>query len=380
MLNIDAAKIGRTSTGITGLYLHVTSRGQRRWVFRFSRPHNAGVTEMSLGPATQANWTAVQVKVLQLRAQLAEGVDPIAHRRKERNLTKTFGDACTGYINHQNDAWSTSQLRHANLLLHVHGSALAKVPIAAINEDILISALKPVWDRFPKRALTALNMWKRVLDFAGRHANNPAVWKGNLEFRFPRQKRLVRNHYPSMPYSQVPAFLAVLRHSQSRSIAAVALELVILTASRPGEVLGMQWSEIDLSNRVWTISAHRTKQRREHKVPLCDRAIALLQRQREYSTGSPNVFVGYMDPKPLSEPSFKPYMRDIGTTATVHGFRASFKTWGTEKTDYPRELIELCLAHRFGSDTEEAYQRGDIIEKRRRIMDAWAAHCLSDVA
>jgi integrase len=374
MVDIDTAKVGRSSTGIPGLYLHVTPRGQRRWVFRYSRPHKAGVTEMSLGPASQGNFPQAQARVSQLRAQLAEGTDPGAHARAQQRTSITFAEACSQWLDHNRAVWSASQIRNANLLLRVHGKALAAIPVPAITEDMIHSALMPLWTRVPKQARRALNMWKCVLDYAGRRVNNPAAWKSNMEYRFPRLPKQARNHYAAMPYHQVPYFLGVLRHYQARSTGAVALEFLILTVTRLSETLKAQWSEFDLEQGIWAIPAERTKQRREHRVPLCDRAGELLHRQKEYNTGSPFVFTGYSH-NALAEKSLIPYLREMGSYETVHGFRASFKTWAVEQTKYPNELIELCLAHQIGNAVEQAYFRGDALEKRRKIMEAWAAFC-----
>jgi integrase len=381
MIGIDSASPGRHSTGIPGLYLHVTPRHHRRWVFRYSRPHGAGVTEHSLGPASQGNFPAVQLRVVQLRALLAQGTDPVAHARAQQRTNITFAEACSRYLDHSRAVWSASQLRNADLLLRVHASELAATPVLAITEDMIVSALMPLWKQTPKQARRALNMWKCVLDFAGRRLDNPAAWKGNMQYKFPRSPRQARNHYAAMPVHQVPMFIAVLRPYQVRSTGAVALEFLILTVCRSGEVLNAQWSEFDLTAAnaaVWVIPAERTKQRRQHIVPVTNRVMELLRRQKQYSTGSPFVFTGYSD-KALAEKSMVPYLHEMGATETIHGFRASFKTWATEQTQHPREIIEMCLAHQVGNQVEQAYLRGDALDKRRALMNDWEQFCLSGI-
>jgi integrase len=182
-----------------------------------------------------------------------------------------------------------------------------------------------------------------------------------------------------MPYSSVPLFVAVLQPCQVRSTGAVALEFLILTATRLSETVKAEWKEFDLEQRIWTIPAERMKKtRREHRVPLSNRVMELLHRQQQYSTGSPFVFTGYSN-NALAEKSLVPYLRDEGATETVHGFRASFKTWATEQTQYPREIIELCLAHQIGNAVEQAYLRGDALDKRRALMNEWEQFCLSGI-
>src|SRR5262249_54669257 len=353
-------------------------------VLRYSRLHGAGVTEHSLGPASQANFPAVQLRVVQLRALLAQGIDPVTHNRSQQRTNISFAEACNRYLDHNRGVWSASQLHNAHLLLRVHGSALATTPVLAITEDMIVSALMPLWTQVPsprpKQARRALNMWKCVLDFAGRRANNPATWKGNMEYRFPRSPRQARNHYSAMPPHMVPLFVAVIQPYQVRSTGAVALEYLILTATRSGETLNARWEEFDLDARVWVIPAERTKQRREHHVPLSNRVMELLKRQLNYRVDSnPFVFTGYLQTKPLAEKSMIPYLREMGSTETVHGFRASFKTWATEQTQHPREIIEMCLGHQIGNQVEQAYLRGPVLDKRRTLMNDWEQFCLSGI-
>jgi integrase len=377
MIHIDNAPPGRHYSGIPNLFLHVTPRGQRRWVARYSRPHKAGVTEMSLGSASQANFAYAQQRLSQLRLQLAQGIDPVAHARTQQRASITFAVACSQWIDHSKGVWSASQLRNANLLLRVHGATLASLLVPTITEDNIVTALKSLWDATPKQARRALDMWKRVLDMAGRRGNNPAAWKGNMEYRFPRSPKQAKNHYPAMTYSRVPLFIAVILPSQVRSTGAVALEFLILTATRSDETLKMPWSEVDFTNRIWTIPKERTKPRREHQIPLCDRAMEILQRQREYSSGSPFVFTGYSDAA-LAKKTMVPFLREMGSTDTVHGFRASFKSWATDTTEYPLELIELSLGHAIGNQTSEAYRRVSAVERRRPLMQSWGDFCTKE--
>ena len=177
-----------------------------------------------------------------------------------------------------------------------------------------------------------------------------------------------------MPYPQVLKFMRELRQHENRSTTAVALEFCILNASRPGEVREMQWPEIDWDQKLWAIPAERMKARKEHRVPLSDRAIELLTRQKDYSNESQFVFTGYKGIA-LDDTSLRKFLHGMGVPFTVHGFRTTFRTWAAEQTDFDFYVVEMCLAHSVGNAVTRAYLRGDALEKRRKIMEAWASYC-----
>jgi integrase len=220
-------------------------------------------------------------------------------------------------------------------------------------------------------------MWARVFDFAkargAREGDNPAAWRGNMEYRFPRQPNIDRNHYAAMDYVELPGFLAELRARQVRSSAARALEFLILAAARTGEVLNMAWDEIDWDNKVWSLIGMRTKQGRPHRVPLSTRAMELLAVQQQCRNGSPYVFLG--NRKQLCGKSMVWVLRDMGSKVTVHGFRSTFRDWCGNETEFPREYVEECLGHLIGNATERAYRRSDALEKRRAILQSWCEFC-----
>ena len=204
-----------------------------------------------------------------------------------------------------------------------------------------------------------------------RSGDNPARWKGNLDKLLPSAKKLSKGHHAAMPYRAVPAFVTRLRESEA--VSALALEFLILTAARTREVLHAQWPEIDLASGVWTVPAGRMKAKREHRVPLSPRAAAIVERMAEVRTG-PFVFCGQRLDKPLSNMSLEMVLRRMKAQGvTVHGFRSSFRDWAGEETHFPRELCEAALAHAVGSAAEQAYRRGDALEKRRALMTEWAA-------
>jgi len=205
-----------------------------------------------------------------------------------------------------------------------------------------------------------------------RAGENPARWRGHLDHLLSRPSKLTRGHHAAMPYEEVPAFIASLHERDA--LAAVALELCILTAARSGELLGMRWDEIDLQNAAWSLPAGRMKAGRPHRVPLSTRALAML-RTLERSKRSEFVFAGHAPGKPRSNKAMYMLLRRMNVDVTVHGFRSSFRDWAGNETPSPREVVETALAHVIGDKSEQAYRRSDALEKRRRLMEAWAEYC-----
>jgi integrase len=318
-----------------------------------------------------------------LRKQIANGICPITARRAEQASRVTFKEACEGWITTHEPAWkggsSSSQKKNAVLLLYHHGAPLAGKRVAEITPDQVQETLKELWARTPNQARRTLSMFERVFDFARaknwRQGINPCAWKGNMEYRFPRQRATDRRHYPAMNYQALPGFVKELRKRQDTATWAVALEFLILTCARTKEVLRAQWSEIDWdNNKVWVLPKDRTKQGREHTVPLSERAMELLTRQKEHSSGSEYIFTG-RSRKVLDIKIMYEHLRRMGIEASVHGFRSSFRDYMGNETHFAREPVEHCLAHLLGNSVEQAYRRQDGLAKRRVIMDAWASYC-----
>jgi integrase len=380
IIDINHAPPGRHFTGVPNLYLQVTPQGQRRYVFRYSRPHKAGVTEMSLGPASQSNWNATLVKLDQLRTQLASGVDPGQHRRQERRQQSlTFAQAAAQYIEWRRGRWdSYSSLQKAELFLKVHAEPLLRLPVHSITVDQVKAAILPLHKRVPKQAKNVLKTWRAVFKYADRVGdNNPA---DSDRLKLPLQPWAPPSHYLAMPYQIVPLFVAVIR-GNTHAVSAMALEVTILTACRGAEVTNATWSEFNRELTEWRIPAKRMKGKRDHVIPLAPRVTQLLKRRREVAVAkrSPYVFFTRNPNKPLEKRALLSHLREQASPETVHGFRASFKTWATEKTKHEREIIEFCLAHVLGDASEEAYWRGTALEKRGKLMNAWATYCLSAV-
>ena len=233
-----------------------------------------------------------------------------------------------------------------------------------------------IWNDKPETARRIANRIELILDAARakglRHGDNPARLRGHLGHLLPGRRKLERGHHAAMAYADVPAFIARLRDQDA--IAARALEFVILTAGRSGEVLGARWDEIDLAAKTWTLPPERMKAGREHRVPLSARAVAILESLAKVRTCD-FVFPSPRGARPLSHVALQKVLARMGVQATAHGFRSSFRDWAGNETAFPREVAEASLAHRVGDATETAYRRSDALEKRRALMDAWSNYC-----
>jgi integrase len=352
----------------------------RSWMWRYKKPTTGKYTETTIGSVYSYDYGEANNEAYRMRELVLKGKDPVEEKRKQRASRITFGEACDAWMETQKSSWSKGQMRNAELFLKKHGKALATKFITHIDSNVVEDAIRPLWNKAPKQAQRTARMWKRVFAYAIHKkfytGDNPAVWEGNLSNAFPKSKEPNRKHLPAMPYQQVPKFIREVRQHQNRSTTAVALEFCILNASRPGEVRGMQWSEIDWEQKLWNIPAGRMKARKEHRIPLSARARELLTRQKEYSNGSPFVFTGYNGIS-LDDTSLRKFLRGMGVPFTVHGFRTSFRNWAAEQTDFDFYAVEMCIAHSVGSAVTRAYLRGDALEKRRLIMQEWAKFCCS---
>src|SRR3984893_7810808 len=373
-LKVQRAKPGKYSDG-GNLYLVVSPSGSRKWVLRFT--WRGGAKEMGLGSATTVPLADAREKAASARRQIAKGLNPIDERGQDGGIP-TFGEMAdsvretlsAGFRNEKHKAqWKST--------LETYAAALRSKPVDTITTDDVLAVLKPIWTLKSETASRVRGRIEKVLD-AGkakgfRDGENPARWRGHLDHLLPRPSKLARGHHAAMPYEDVAAFIAKLRKREATS--ALALELCILTAARSGEILGMRWSEIDLDKKIWTVPADRMKAGREHRVPLSARAVAIL-RQLEKLTSGEFVFPGQARHKPLSNMAMEMVLRRMKIEeATVHGFRSSFRDWAGNVSSFPREIVETALAHVIGDKAEQAYRRSDALEKRRKLMEAWAAYC-----
>ena len=366
-------KHGRHADG-GGLYLSISPNGGRRWVFLF-RWHGKP-TEIGLGSARD-----VMLARGQARAKLAEGINPKDARKPTKGAT--FGECADRVIEAMRPSWRNS--KHAaqwEMTLRDYAAPLRRLPVDKITTDDVLSVLKPLWNEKPETASRLRGRIERVLDAAKaqglRNGENPARWRGHLDQLLPKRQRLTRGHHAAMNYADVPAFMANLQARQAT--AALALEFAILTAARSGEVLGARWDEFDLERAVWTVPAARMKAGREHRVPLSRRALKIVKAMHEARDGD-FVFPGQKPGKPLSVMALEMVLRRMKIDGvTVHGFRSAFRDWAAECTNFTNEVCEAALAHVIENKAEAAYRRGDLFDKRRKLMEAWASYCAAPKA
>ena len=371
---IETAKTGKYGDG-GGLQLAVAPSGAKKWVFRFLWQGKA--REMGLGSFPEVGLADAREKALAARRLVKSGIDPISERQKDRGVP-TFGELAdeiaeqlaAGFRNEKHKAqWK--------MTMTVYAEPLRRKSVNQIETADVLAVLKPIWLEKPETASRVRGRIERVLNAAKakghRTGENPAAWRGHLENLLPKQSKLSRGHYAALPYADVPGFIAKLR--ERPAVAALMLEFIIFTAARSGEALGARWEEIDLSAKVWIVPASRTKAGREHRVPLSDPALAILGKLSEARV-SDVVFPGLKRHKSLSATAIDRLLRRMGVEdATAHGFRSAFRDWAGNETNFPREIAEQALAHAIGDKAEQAYRRSDALEKRRKLMDAWADYC-----
>ena len=368
-------KHGRHADG-GGLYLSISPNGGRRWVFLY-RWHGKP-TEIGFGSARDVTLARARELAGQARGKLAEGINPKDARRPSGGAT--FGECADRLIEAMRPSWRNG--KHAaqwKMTLQEYAAPLRRLPVDKITTDDVLSVLKPFWNDKPETASRLRGRIERVLDAAKaqglRSGENPARWRGHLDQLLPKRQQLTRGHHPAMSYTDVPAFVADLQARQAT--AASALEVAVLTAARSGEVLGARWVEFDLDRAVWTVPATRMKAGREHRVPLSPRALKIVKAMQDTRNGD-FVFPGHRPGRPLSVMALEMVLRRMKMDGvTVHGFRSSFRDWAAECTHFPNEVCEAALAHVIENKAEAAYRRGDLFDKRRELMEAWAAYCAS---
>jgi len=370
---VETAKPGKYGDG-GGLQLAVAPTGAKKWVLRFLWQGNA--REMGLGSYPEVGLAEAREKAIAGRRLARSGVDPIAERKQDRRVP-TFGKLADEVVTEQSKGFRNDKHRAQwKITLETYAAPLRVKAVDAITTEDVLGVLKPIWTTKTETASRLRGRIERVLNAAKakghRSGENPAAWRGHLENLLPKRQKLTRGHHAAMPYADVPAFVARLREREA--VAALALEFSILTAARSGEVLGARWSEVDLDARVWTIPAKRMKAGREHRAPLSESALAVLEKFGEARV-SEFIFPGQGAGRPLSEMALRRMLRRDADVVTVHGFRSSFRDWAGNETHFPRELAEAALAHVVGDKAEQAYRRSDALEKRRTLMEAWAQWC-----
>jgi integrase len=377
-------KPGRHNAG-DNLYLSITKAGSKRWTFLYV--FGGTRRELGLGSAAkgQVSLAEARDKAIEARKVLNAGNDPVkimgksARAIEERGIP-TFGDFADEYLKtHESKFRNEKHKSQWKMTLETYCRPIRAKAVNEIkDDDIFLKVLQPIWTKIPETASRLRGRIENILDAAKARGlrdgmDNPARWRGHLKTLLPARQRLTRGHHAAMPYDDVAAFMATLRTKEG--LAARALEVCILTATRSGETLQAKWSEFDLEKAIWTIPAIRMKAGYEHRVPLTSRALEILKDLQPLNHNE-HVFPGNARGKPLSSMAMNMQLRRMNTgKVTVHGFRSSFRDWASEQTSTPHEVCEMALAHTIGNKAEAAYRRGDLFDKRRKLMGAWAAFC-----
>jgi len=368
-----------------GLYLQVSESGSKSWLFRYVL--HGKERQMGLGPFHTVTLADARTKAVDCRKLLLAKIDPIDARNAEQAgkaldaaRSITFNECATAYIKAHRAGWKNA--KHAdqwtNTIETYCGPVFGALPVQGVDTGLVQKVLGPIWTEKHETATRLRGRIESVLNWATsqgyRKGDNPARWRGHLENLLPAiSKRRRVQHHPALPYAELAAFIASLRTQEG--IAAKALEFTILTAARTGEVIGARPDEFDLDAALWTIPAKRMKAEKEHRVPLSPRAVAIVREMLKAHKGA-FVFPGGKEGKPQSNMAMLELLKRMERgDLTVHGFRSTFRDWASERTNYPREVCEMALAHAVSDQVEAAYRRGDLFEKRRRLMAEWARHC-----
>lgn len=362
---------GRYADG-NGLYLVVSPTGAKRWLLR--TVVNGRRRDIGLGGLSLVSLAEAREKALAYRKLARSGGDPLAERRAATRVVPTFAEAARRVHDEHKHGWKNA--KHAgqwiNTLEQYAVPVIGDRRVDKIDTPDVLRVLSPIWLAKPETARRVRQRIKTVLDWAKasgfRTAENPVdgVAKG-----LPRQLEH-KEHHAALAYSEVPGFIAKLRASKLNEPTRLAFEFLILTGARTGEVVGAKREEVDLAAKVWAVPAKRMKAGREHRVPLSKRCVAILRRAEELAGTSEYVFPSQDPAKPISNMAFLMALRRMNLSVTAHGFRSAFRDWAAEQTNFPREVCEMALAHAIESKVEAAYRRGDLFEKRRELMSAWA--------
>ena len=372
-----------------GLYLQVTGDAGRSWLYRYSLHGKA--REMGLGSLSAVGLAEARVAAAECKRLLQNGIDPIQERkaRRQRGALEaakaiTFEQAAERYIAAHKPAWSNAKHRDqwVNTLATYAAPVIGKLSVQAIDTALVLKVVEPIWTTKPETASRVRQRIEVILDWARaqelREGENPARWRGHLDHILPQRAKVrKKKHHAALPYPEAFEFITALR--EQKGISARALEFTVLTAARTGDTTGATWREINWAEKTWVIPAGRMKARKEHRVPLCARALAILRQMQPLRHGDDLecfVFPGGKYGRPLSNMAMTEVLQRMNRRQiTVHGFRSTFRDWAAEETDHPREVAEMALAHAIGDDVEAAYRRGDLFEKRRRLMNEWEAWC-----
>lgn len=383
-----STKLGYLADGLQpGLNLQVTNGANgivRSWVFRYTSPATKRRREMGLGPLEARSLAQAREQVAAYRALLLNDIDPVDSRNAERRARQqarakllTFKEAATQCISTKEHEWKNDKHRKqwtSSLEAYAY-PAIGAIPVPDITIEDVLRLLEPIWTTKTETATRVRQRIENVLDWCKARrlitGDNPASLRGGLGQLLPKASKIAKvNHHAALPYQRINEFIITLRNKRGSSPR--ALEFLILTAARSGEVLGAKWDEIDMATNVWTIPAERMKARREHRIPLCDRARAIVDLMHAAKTGE-YVFPGPKGESGLSNAALLALMKGMNEFSgyVPHGFRSTFRDWAAETTNFSNETLELALAHTIKNQAEAAYRRGDQLPKRVKLMQLW---------
>ncbi|GLS18764.1 integrase [Labrys miyagiensis] len=374
-------KPGRHADG-GNLFLVVDRSGAKRWTFIFR--WNGKLKEMGLGGVNSVTLARARELAGDARRNLADGENPIEKRRAKEARSQTFAEAADDLILSMAPSWKNAKhkAQWEMTIGDTYCKSIRAMDVTQIRTEQVLEILKPIWQTKAETASRIRGRIERVLNSAKAAGfikspwENPARWSGHLDHILPRRAKLSRGHHAALPYEEIPAFMKDLRSREAT--AALALELLILTATRTSETLLAKPGEFDLERKVWTIPAERMKMKREHRVPLAPRAVEIIEKLK--IAGGEWLIPGAKKGRPLSNMAMLKLLERMDSDVTVHGFRSAFKDWAAEVTPFANEVSEAALAHLVGDETERAYRRGDLFDKRRALMESWAAFCTTPPA
>lgn len=374
-----AVQVGRYADG-NGLYLQIARGGSKSWLFRYSI---AGMArQMGLGSAILVSLSKARAQAIECKQILLNGKDPLIERQMSRLQLQPalqdhiFSKCAVEYIEGHSSEWSNK--KHKNQWISTLETyafpVLGDVHVQHVNTELILKVLTPLWSTKTETATRLRGRLEQIIDWATaqdlRQGENPARWRGHLDKILPKPSRIKPlRHHAAHPFTDIGNLVARLR--EEKSLSAFALEFLILTSARTGEVLGAKWSEINFEESTWTIPSARMKGKREHRVPLCSRGVEILAQMKAVSSDQ-YVFEGRNPGRPLSNMALLQQLRRMNIEAVTHGFRSTFRDWAAECTNFPNEVIEMALAHSIRNKVEAAYRRGDLLLKRRALMHQWS--------
>lgn len=368
---------GRYSDG-DGLFLEINGKGAASWILRVQ--NNGKRQDIGLGSTKSVSLKDARAAAFATRQRIAQGINPVAERKQERHTIPTFREAAKLVHEEHKKAWKNG--KHQNQWIATLTTyAFPKIGDLTVDEiegPAIRDVLAPIWLAKPETARRVRQRIGAVLDWSYAKGYRPSeAPMRSLSRGLPRQPRK-DGHFAAMPWPEIPAFIQRLR--ERVSVGRVALEALILTAARSGEIRGATWDEVDLKAGLWSVPAERMKMGRPHQVPLAPETIETFRRAEAFRAPCTNlVFPGQQLKRPLSDMTLTKALRDFGLEVTVHGFRSAFRDWVAEETNYPGEVAEAALAHTVANKVEAAYRRTDYLEKRRALMREWGAFCMSKV-